>query len=348
MKLSPSEDEEQLLAAADRVIADVSPVGGSAADFYTRITDDRVWQKYAELGWFDPELSQADSFRHAQLFLQERAGRWLLRGPIAGTVVGGAVLDRAGRTEESAAVRDGRRRIGLAEPLVGGQPGSSLVAWDADDVDWYAIVSPDGCRIIRADAVTLTRIPSIEEGRPIGTFTAGDEDAIVTERGSGAWLHASLLAAAELSGVMSAVRDMSANYTRERRQFGVPVGQFQAVKHRCADMAVRYESAWSLCCLAGVYWSDAAPEAAAYVPAAKLLANEYAIKSCKDNIQNHGGIGFTTECNAHHFFKRAMVLSTSVGDRAASTRALAAQGFGLNAADAPSFPQPSTSAVGKG
>jgi hypothetical protein len=336
VKLSPSEDEEQLLATADRVIGDVSPVGASAADFYRRIKDDRVWQKYAGLGWFDPELSRFDSFRHAQLFLQERAGRGLLRGPIAGTVVGGAVLDRAGRTEECAAVKDGLRRIGLAEPLAGGQPGSPLVAWDVDDVDWYAIVSPDGCRIVRADAVTLTRIPSIEEDRPIGTFTVTNDDAVVTEHGNGAWLHAILLAAAELNGVMFAVRDMSANYTRERRQFGVPVGQFQAVKHRCADMAVRYESAWSLCCLAGVYWSDAAPEAPSYVQAAKLLANEYAIKSCKDNVQNHGGIGFTTECNAHHFFKRAMVLSTSVGDRAASVQGLASHGFGLKTADAPS------------
>ncbi len=122
--------------------------------------------------------------------------------------------------------------------------------------------------------------------------------------------------AAALVGIAEATRDMSAQYAKDREQFGRPIGTFQAVKHRCADMAVRCEVAFDLAIYAALLVDGDGPDAALHVPAAKVLAGEYAIANVFDNVQNHGGIGVTWEHDAHFFVKRANVLASTFGGRA--------------------------------
>jgi alkylation response protein AidB-like acyl-CoA dehydrogenase len=103
----------------------------------------------------------------------------------------------------------------------------------------------------------------------------------------------------------------------EREQFGKPIGSFQAVKHRCADMAVRAEAIGSLTSYTALTVQAGHAEAARLVPLTKALASEYALANAADNIQNHGGVGFTEACPAHLFLKRANVLATVLGTPAA-------------------------------
>ena len=98
---------------------------------------------------------------------------------------------------------------------------------------------------------------------------------------------------------------MSVEYGKVRQQFGKPIGSFQAVKHRCADMAVRAEVARSATTTRRSRCATRADDADFQVPSRRSLAANGAIQNAADNVQNHGGMGFTWECDAHLFVKRA-------------------------------------------
>jgi alkylation response protein AidB-like acyl-CoA dehydrogenase len=118
---------------------------------------------------------------------------------------------------------------------------------------------------------------------------------------------------------------MSVEYAKVRQQFGKPIGSFQAVKHRCADMAVRAEVARSATTYAAVAVRDAAPDADFQTAVAKVLCGDAYLKNAADNVQNHGGMGFTWECDAHLFVKRSRAFDASVGSRRSQLDALVAQ-----------------------
>ena len=119
--------------------------------------------------------------------------------------------------------------------------------------------------------------------------------------------------AAEAVGVAEAVLELTTAYVKDRVQFGRPVGSFQAVKHRLADMMVELEAArsasWYAACVADER-SDELPEAASI---AKAACSDAAFNCAANAIQLHGGIGFTWEHDAHLYFKRARAISTLLG-----------------------------------
>ena len=125
--------------------------------------------------------------------------------------------------------------------------------------------------------------------------------------------HAALLLAAALAGLAEKACYLAVDYAKLREQFGKPIGSFQAIKHRCADMAVRQRLAWYQCCLAALKLEANAPDAAMQVASAKLLAAEAAHENGRACIQIHGGIGFQAECDAHWFVKRAAIYDQAGG-----------------------------------
>ena len=104
---------------------------------------------------------------------------------------------------------------------------------------------------------------------------------------------------------------MSVAYAKTREQFGQPIGAFQAIKHRCAEMVVRQQSTWALGALASLRVTEF--EDGWYVSAAKAIAAEAAIANASDNIQNHGASGITDSNLAHLYLKRAKVLEYCFG-----------------------------------
>jgi alkylation response protein AidB-like acyl-CoA dehydrogenase len=120
---------------------------------------------------------------------------------------------------------------------------------------------------------------------------------------------------------------MAVAYAKERVQFGKPIGSFQAIKHRCADMAMASEMAWAQLLHATIAQRDGTPGAAYQVKAACLLAGRSAVENSSGSIQVHGGIGFTAEMDAHRFVKRARVLEQLGGDPTEQRAALLAEPF---------------------
>lgn len=120
--------------------------------------------------------------------------------------------------------------------------------------------------------------------------------------------HLQLLTAAFALGAADLARDMAADYAKVREQFDRPIGWFQAIKHICADMAVRCAVARSQLYYAACALDAGTGDAAFHVAAAKRLADRAALDNGRANIQVHGGIGMTDEAYAHLPLKRAHLL----------------------------------------
>ena len=191
-------------------------------------------------------------------------------------------------------------------------------------IDGFAVDADEGQLVLRVDD-TGAQLAEVASVQPVAGVDPGTRFARVTTgpvvgRVSGPTLldRARVLAAAEQLGIIEAVRDMSAAYATTRVQFGKPIGTFQAVKHRCADMAVAAYSTIGQVFQAALMVQAGAPDAAFHAAAAFVIATEGAKTSTADNIQNHGAIGFTWEHSAHLFLKRSLLLERMWGGQRAA------------------------------
>jgi alkylation response protein AidB-like acyl-CoA dehydrogenase len=186
---------------------------------------------------------------------------------------------------------------------------------------------------VDADAPGLTRqaLPTLDQTRKLARldFAAVPARLVGTEGAAAGALAATLdraavaLAAEQLGGAQR-VLEMSVDYARARRQFGRPIGSFQAIKHKCADMLVEVESSRS----AVLHAATVADESPGELPVAAALARAYCsdayFHAAAETIQIHGGIGFTWEHDAHLHLKRAKSSQTLLGTPSDHRAALAA------------------------
>jgi alkylation response protein AidB-like acyl-CoA dehydrogenase len=145
-------------------------------------------------------------------------------------------------------------------------------------------------------------------------------DALVGQPGGARSLLEALLrraavsASAEMLGAARRCLDMSVEYAKVREQFGQPIGSFQAIQHRCAEMLLEVDSAHSAVYYAAWALDAGAEDAAVAASVCKSFVSEAARTVCGDAIQVHGGIGFTWEYDLHLYFKRAKALEPLWGD----------------------------------
>jgi len=169
---------------------------------------------------------------------------------------------------------------------------------------------------------------SLDPTRPLYSVSLSEIECIKVATGADAARlrrAATVLACAEAVGGVERTVEMSVQYCKVRTQFDRPIGSFQAVKHRCADMAVRAEVARSAAIYATICARDDTDDADHHVSVAKWLCAEAYLQNAADNIQNHGGMGFTWECDAHLYLKRAHGFDSSFGSRSAHLDRLVAE-----------------------
>jgi hypothetical protein len=138
-------------------------------------------------------------------------------------------------------------------------------------------------------------------------------------------MRAQVLLAAALTGLAEHVCDITVEYAKAREQFGKPIGSFQAVKHRCADMGLRWRLGWYQTALACLKVQTGASDGALQAAAAKLVATQAAHENGRAAIQVHGGIGFQSECDVHWFMKRAHLYDQAGGSMQAQARRVIAE-----------------------
>ena len=184
---------------------------------------------------------------------------------------------------------------------------------------------PDAVVLVETAAIgTAQSVPCVDPAVRLARveLDAVASRVIVTEGHDQIGRRGSALVAAMLTGIAEATRDMSSEYAKIRVQFGRPIGVNQAIKHACADMALRAEAASAQLLFAALSVDEGRSDAAFQVAAARIVATDAAVENATRTIQVHGGMGYTFEHDAHLFLKRARVLDRVLGDSRSQMAAL--------------------------
>jgi alkylation response protein AidB-like acyl-CoA dehydrogenase len=291
-----------------------------------------VWEKLAEMGVLGaavPEEAGGLGLGACDLVpLLEEAGRVALPLPIVETAFVAAPLLAAAGDEDAVG------RIVAGELLVAcALDGADEVPW-AGDAGLVLVAERPGDPIesLAAPNDALIAADSIDAARQVGVL--GDR-AAAKSLGAGAevclaaWQFGALGAAAQLIGLSRALLAMSVTYAEERRQFGVPIGTFQAVKHHLANALLGVEFAAPAVLRAAWSLDTGAATADRDVAMAKALASDAAERVAATALQAHGAIAYTTEYDLHLFAKRVWAGSRSWGT-AEWQRARVATALGLD------------------
>ncbi|GAB7142979.1 acyl-CoA dehydrogenase [Mycobacterium riyadhense] len=181
-----------------------------------------------------------------------------------------------------------------------------------------AIDSGEEWVVLRADQLEIEPITSLDPLRPIAHVRANavevGDDAVLTNL-SMTTAHALMftLLSAEAVGVARWATDTASAYAKIREQFGRPIGQFQAIKHKCAEMMADTERATAAVWDAARAIDEASPDVEFAAAVAATLAPAAAQRCAQDCIQVHGGIGFTWEHDAGVYYRRALLLAACFG-----------------------------------
>jgi alkylation response protein AidB-like acyl-CoA dehydrogenase len=339
MDFTFSDDQEALRAAVRGFLVNETPasyVRAMAED--ERGFTDAVWEKVAEMGW--PGLLVPEDHGGIGLGLvdmavvMEEMGRLPLPGPFfsssvlatlagmrlgadellaplaSGTLRGTVALEELGHGDPVDRVRARARRKGADWIVTGHKP----LVLDGRTADWAIVVArteeglgsfllegPHGTPVPTMDPTRKAAVLELDEQRVIAIGPRGDHTAI--------WRRvvddAAVALSAELIGASEAALELAVEYAKVRVQFDRPLAKFQVIRHKAVDMLHRLElarvgshyAAW-----ASDVDDDSRERAAAM---AKSFVAEAAVFISGEDIQIHGGVGFTWDCDAHFYYKRA-------------------------------------------
>lgn len=276
------------------------------------------WRELADTGVFTlclPESEGGVGLGWAEAAIVfEQLGRYLVPGPLVATLLAAGRID--GAAEGTAVIGTVERSPGPV--YVEHLPWLDTLVIVDDDGLWSVEVVEMDHRPARQPLDPLTPVSRVET-LPEGTRIGDADDARHWRR------HGALLTAALQLGIAAGATDLAVAYAKDREQFGRPIGSFQAVKHRCADMITRVEVLRAAVHAAGVTLDgNGVGSAHRAVLVAGVLGSHAAAACGKDCVQVHGGMGYTWEVDAHLFLKRAWVLDVAFGNGDAHAEELAA------------------------
>jgi alkylation response protein AidB-like acyl-CoA dehydrogenase len=315
-----TEDQQEFGAAVRGYLAerfDLAAVRGVVEDVVNDPGDDgnpaTLWKAAGEQGWL--AVTVPEEFDGLGLGLVEaqviaRAlGAGVAPGPWRGTVLAAEAIRLAGSDEQKAAWLP---RLAAAEAVGALASSDGLVAVEYGAIA-DVVVTPGGRLVTGASS---TPRGSYDGTVRLADLTGGTVEELAGPVEAEIRSRAAVLAAADLVGVAREALTRTVAYDRERRQFGVPVGSFQAIKHALADLHCTVTMAEHAVLYAAHAVEVGAEDAALAVAVAKAKAGDAAVASTAAMIQYHGGIGYTWEHEAHLFYKRAKRLAGQWGDAA--------------------------------
>jgi alkylation response protein AidB-like acyl-CoA dehydrogenase len=305
--------------------------------------DAKLWAKLAEQGYtgiiFPEEFGGVGLGLVELVLLMEEAGRALLPGPFFSTVaLAGGVLQEVANTEQKkkylTAICRGEVRATVALPeataswdpadiqmtaVNGKLKGEKLFVTDAAVSDWIIVIARNGVFLVdaKASGVRIAPMRGMDLTRKIYSVQFDNTPAERLGETSGvskALDVATVALAAELVGGMQHTLDLTVEYAKTRKQFGKPIGMFQAVQHQCADMYLETESSRSAVYYTAWALQENAPDAASAASIAKIYASDASRTVGNRGIQVHGGMGFTWENDIHLYYRRAKASETALGD----------------------------------
>ena len=328
MDLLPSSEQEEIISSAAQFLAATVPMlrTRELIDAPSNV-DAKAWTSAAELGWFAlglPEDAAGVGCGLADETLVFREiGRALASGPFLSTTLAARVAAFGGDAELAAAAARGQRvALGLlgADASIDSASGAidgDVQLVDAVDADLVLVAGPDVASLVAVgDLEGVASVECIDPTTRLSRATASRVRPVVSVSADvdPVYRRGVVLAAASLTGIAEATRDISAAHAASRFQFDRPIGVNQAIKHPCADMAVRAELAWAQTLFAALATDERRQDAEFHAIGAKVVAADAAERNAAATIQVLGGMGFTFEHDANLYIKRAHVLAHAFGD----------------------------------
>lgn len=326
MEFRFTEDQRLLQETVRDFLAGECPVEFVRAQWETETgRSPEFWTKFAEIGvpgLLVPEEHGGLGMNEIDLVLvMVEVGRAALAEPVTATAAVAAPLlrecgDEALATAWLPKIAEGSAIVAVA------QPASPLVP-EAECADLLILRSGDELHAVPAAEARITpqesndpsqKLATVEfDPRPETRIASGDEadrlETAALDRGA-------LACAAQQLGACEQLIQMSVDYASERKQFGVPIGSFQAVKHQVADIKVALEYARSHVERAAHSVAHDAPTRSVDVSMAKISAGEAALQAASTSLQVHGALGYTWEQDLHVWMRRAWTLDLAWGETA--------------------------------
>ena len=316
--LQPSSEQEQIIDSVAALLRDrlpldrlrSDPAQPTAAAEVNR--DASAFAQIGELGVFGLGLAQdlggVGYGLIEEVLVAREFGRALVSPSVIATMLavhvaaGAGALDLAGRMQGGALVVAQAVALSPASPA----QENEFYLLDLEQAEWVLAWTENGLTLAPIAAWSDQRtLAAIDSTVTLTRATLKEADGAIGDRSPAILDRCRLLAASYLVGIAEAALEDTLSYVRLREQFGRPIGSFQAVKHRCADMMARASAGWNLTLFAALSAADGMPDSRFQTLAAKIIASDAASRNAAIDIQNHGGIGFTREHYAHLFVKRA-------------------------------------------
>lgn len=309
MYLVPDGDELEIANAAAEFLADAMTIerlhGASPADMSADLR-----RQLGDMGWYAlalPEDAGGSGLSAIEfaLFFREVGRQCGSVEVLAQCLAAMTVTDGSLRTE----ILNGA--IGVALAVVDGE---ELRLFGSAEATYALFANRDEAKLFKLDGLSAEGRPSLDPSATMRIMTNA-ATLIETRSGDDVWKMGQLATAAQLVGISEAALDQIVEYAKVRETFGKKIGSWQAVRHPCADMAVRLEAARSQLWFAATAMKEGRSDASVHLDAAKHQANMAASANTDSNIQLHGGIGVTDEHHAHLYLKHALVLAKLFGGR---------------------------------
>jgi alkylation response protein AidB-like acyl-CoA dehydrogenase len=281
-------------------------------------TDEALWKELCELGW--PGIAISEEYGGQGLgtielsILCEELGRVVAPVPFLASAMVACVIEQAGSDAQRERWLPGLASGETIGALASAVDGTAELVVSGAEADVIVLVEEDGSgRLLTPQDAEVNKVAAIDPTRSAARVSATDGAGESLEDGCPGLGRALVAVSSELVGVCERALEMTVSYVKDRKQFGVPVGAYQAVSHRCAQMLLETEQARSLAAFAA-WTADADPDSLAEAVAmAKASSSQAGREVTAGAIQMHGGIGFTWEADVHWLFKRAQLDAALLG-----------------------------------
>jgi alkylation response protein AidB-like acyl-CoA dehydrogenase len=321
MRFTLSDDQQEIKRTAHDLLANRATFAKVREAAEAGAYDDALARELGELGWPGIAVSEEHGGQGLGIVelavLLEELGYACAPVPFLGSALAALAIEHAGSPDQQQRWLPGlasgelRGALGAADGLIPDAPGADVVVV----VDAAAGTAHVAEGVEEVDAIDPTRRHGRVGSGSTGEALQGDVQAALDR--------ALVAVSAELVGVCQRALDMTVDYVKERKQFGVPVGTFQAVHHSAAQMLIDTEGGRSATYYAA-WAADAEPERLPMAAAmAKAWTSDGGRSVTGSAIQLHGGIGFTWEADVHWLYKRAQLDSALLGSAGAQRARIA-------------------------
>ena len=325
MDLLPSREQEEIVASAAAFLATALPTQRTRQLISEASNvDAKAWLAAADLGWFalglPSDLGGVGCGLADEVLLFREIGRSLAGGPFLATTLAARVAAYGGNSQLGREISlGGRVGLGVLGPESTLDPGGvvgTLHVVDGDDTELILVATHERAALFtQADLGELVALECIDPTTRLARATTAGAAPVVAVAADvdPVALRGTALVAAELTGIAEATAVLAAEHAKNRIQFGRPIGVNQAVKHPCADMAVRAELALAQTTVAALTVDEGRTDAELQCLSALVVAADAAERNAAGTVQVLGGIGFTFERDANLYVKRAFLLAQLLG-----------------------------------